>query len=105
MDRRRFLQTAAVTTLMTTLAKNRAHAETNAIPMRTLGRSGEKVSIVGLGGYHIGMQQDEAESIRIIRTALETASTFSTTAGTTTTGRAKSAWGRRYATATGRKRF
>ena len=60
MDRRRFLQTAAVTTLMTTLAKNRAHAETNAIPMRTLGRSGEKVSLVGLGGYHIGMQQDEA---------------------------------------------
>src|SRR5437879_5877252 len=76
MDRRRFLQTAAVTTLMTTLAKNRAHAETNAIPMRTLGRSGEKVSIVGLGGYHIGMQQDEAESIRIIRTALDNGINF-----------------------------
>src|SRR5437660_1806735 len=71
MDRRRFLQTAAVTTLMTTLAKNRAHAETNAIPMRTLGHTGEKVSIVGLGGYHIGMQSDEQESIRIIRTALD----------------------------------
>ena len=71
MDRRRFLQTAAVTTLMTTLTKNRAHAETNPMPMRTLGRSGEKVSIVGLGGYHIGMQKDEAESIRIIRAALD----------------------------------
>ncbi len=71
MDRRRFLQTAAVTTLMTTLQKNRARAETNAVPMRTLGRSGEKVSIVGLGGYHIGMQKDENESIRIIRTALD----------------------------------
>src|SRR6201997_167916 len=76
MDRRRFLQTAAVTTLMTTLAKNRAHAETNALPMRTLGRSGEKVSLVGLGGYHIGMQQDEAESIRIIRTALDNGINF-----------------------------
>src|SRR5947209_3317962 len=76
MDRRRFLQTAAVTTLMTTLAKNRTHAETNAIPMRTLGRSGEKVSLVGLGGYHIGMQQDEAESIRIIRTALDNGINF-----------------------------
>src|SRR4029077_14181856 len=76
MDRRRFLQTAAVTTLMTTLVKNRMHAETNALPMRTLGRSGEKVSLVGLGGYHIGMQQDEAESIRIIRTALDNAITF-----------------------------
>src|SRR6201981_2018829 len=76
MDRRRFLQTAAVTPLMTTLAKNRTHAETNALPMRTLGRSGEKVSLVGLGGYHIGMQQDEAESIRIIRTALDSGINF-----------------------------
>src|ERR1700747_627500 len=76
MDRRRFLQTAAVTTLMTTLAKNRAHAETNALPMRTLGRSGEKVSLVGLGGYHIGMQHDENESIRIIRTGLDSGINF-----------------------------
>src|ERR1700746_413631 len=76
MDRRRFLQTAAVTTLMTTLAKNRAHAETNALPMRTLGRSGEKVSLVGLGGYHLGMQSDEQESFRIIRTALDNGINF-----------------------------
>ena len=41
------------------------------IPYRTLGRSGEKVSLVGLGGYHIGLQKDEEESIRIIRTALD----------------------------------
>jgi predicted aldo/keto reductase-like oxidoreductase len=41
------------------------------MPYRTLGRSGEKVSLVGLGGYHIGLQQDEAESIRIIRTAVD----------------------------------
>ena len=76
MDRRRFLQTAAVTTLMTTLQKNRAHAETGAMPTRTLGRSGEKVSIVGLGGYHVGMQADENESIRIIRTALDNGINF-----------------------------
>ena len=38
---------------------------------RTLGRSGEKVSLVGLGGYHIGTQRDEVESIRIIRTAVD----------------------------------
>jgi predicted aldo/keto reductase-like oxidoreductase len=41
------------------------------IPYRTLGRSGEKVSLVGLGGFHIGLQKDEEESIRIIRTALD----------------------------------
>ena len=41
------------------------------MPYRTLGRSGEKVSLVGLGGYHIGLQKDEEESIRIIRTAVD----------------------------------
>ena len=46
------------------------------IPRRTLGRTGEKVSIVGLGGYHIGMQKDEQESIRIIRTALDSGINF-----------------------------
>ncbi len=43
---------------------------------RTLGRTGEKVSAVGLGGYHIGKQEDEAESIRIIRSAIENGITF-----------------------------
>ena len=71
MDRRRFLQTAAATTLMTSLDKKFAHAaQSGTVPMRTLGRSGEKVSMVGIGGYHIGMQ-DEAESLRIIRTGLD----------------------------------
>jgi len=41
------------------------------MPYRVLGRSGEKVSLVGLGGYHIGVQKDEAEGIRIIRTAVD----------------------------------
>jgi uncharacterized protein len=75
MDRRRFLQTAAATTVITSLSKKFSQAA-EAIPMRTLGRSGEKVSMVGLGGYHIGMQSDEQESIRIIRTALDSGINF-----------------------------
>src|SRR5438128_1980093 len=43
----------------------------NGIPYRALGHTGEKVSIIGLGGYHIGMQSDEEERIRIIRTAID----------------------------------
>jgi len=46
------------------------------MPYRTLGRSGEKVSLVGLGGWHIGTQSDEAESIRIVRTAIDNGVTF-----------------------------
>src|ERR1700719_1713251 len=41
------------------------------IPYRTLGRTREKVSLVGLGGYHLGKQADPQESIRIIRTGLD----------------------------------
>ncbi len=41
------------------------------MPYRTLGRSGEKVSLVGLGGYHIGDQKDIEESIRIVRTGID----------------------------------
>lgn len=43
---------------------------------RTLGRSGEKVSLLGLGGYHIGIQPTEQESIRLIRTAIDRGVTF-----------------------------
>ena len=42
------------------------------IPYRTLGRTGEKVSTIGLGGWHLGMQRvDEQLSFRIIRTAID----------------------------------
>jgi predicted aldo/keto reductase-like oxidoreductase len=76
MDRRSFLKSSAATTVVTSLNKKFARAADTPIPSRTLGRSGEKVSIVGLGGYHIGMQSDEQESIRIIRTALDSGINF-----------------------------
>jgi aryl-alcohol dehydrogenase-like predicted oxidoreductase len=41
------------------------------VPRRKLGRTGELVSMVGLGGYHVGVQSEPKESIRIIRTALD----------------------------------
>ncbi len=43
----------------------------NGIPHRTLGRTGETVSVIGLGGYHLGKQSDPDESIRIIRTGID----------------------------------
>jgi aryl-alcohol dehydrogenase-like predicted oxidoreductase len=45
---------------------------TSAIPYRTLGRTGEKVSAIGLGGWHLGLERvDEPLSFRIIRTAID----------------------------------
>lgn len=46
------------------------------MPYRPLGRTGEMVSLVGLGGYHIGIQKDEQESIRLIRTAVDNGINF-----------------------------
>jgi uncharacterized protein len=61
---------------MTSLHKTLAQASDKPIPTRNLGRTGEKVSIVGLGGYHLGMQSDEQESIRIIHTGLDAGINF-----------------------------
>src|ERR671922_3070113 len=71
MDRRDFLKQAGAASVLTTLYSRLSPAADAAIPYRTLGRTGEKVSIVGLGGHHIGRGSDEQGSIRIIRTALD----------------------------------
>jgi predicted aldo/keto reductase-like oxidoreductase len=52
-------------------------SEGDGVPRRMLGRTREQVSMVGLGGYHIGRPNlEEAESIRIIRTAIDNGITF-----------------------------
>ena len=75
MDRRDFIKatTGVAAAAAIPASAGPAGAATDAPQMqyRTLGRSGEKVSIVGLGGFHIGMQKDENESIRIIRSAID----------------------------------
>ena len=46
------------------------------IAYRRLGRTGEMVSAIGVGGYHLGRQADEQETIRIVRTALDNGINF-----------------------------
>ncbi|MHB1004201.1 MAG: aldo/keto reductase [Chloroflexota bacterium] len=43
---------------------------------RTLGRTGERVSAIGIGGGHIGRATSDEEAIRIIRTAVDNGITF-----------------------------
>jgi uncharacterized protein len=72
LTRREFLGTAAGVTVAGSLLPHVFAAEIkNGIPYRTLGNTGENVSCIGLGGYHVGKQSDEKESIHIIRTALD----------------------------------
>jgi predicted aldo/keto reductase-like oxidoreductase len=96
MERRDFLKTVAVGTGLSAAAPNllaSRNAEMRAdepagtksgpdetirgeMRYRTLGRTGERVSCIGLGGYHIGVQPDEKDSIRLIRTAIDRGITF-----------------------------
>jgi aryl-alcohol dehydrogenase-like predicted oxidoreductase len=47
------------------------------MPVRTLGRSGVKVSLIGLGGWHLGFKYiDEELATRIIRTAIDNGVNF-----------------------------
>jgi aryl-alcohol dehydrogenase-like predicted oxidoreductase len=47
------------------------------LPYRILGRTGERVSALGLGGWHLGFTHlDEQSSIRIVRSAVDRGITF-----------------------------
>jgi predicted aldo/keto reductase-like oxidoreductase len=71
ITRRGFLKAAVATGLLAgTVPAWTAESEGGMI-YRRLGRTGEKVSAIGLGGFHIGNQKDEQESIRIIRSAID----------------------------------
>ncbi len=77
LTRREFVKLAAATSIAVG-AGSLASASTSegGIPYRTLGRTGERVSAIGLGGYHIGKPPDEQESIRLIRSAVDGGITF-----------------------------
>jgi predicted aldo/keto reductase-like oxidoreductase len=76
INRRDFLRlTVATTVAMTTLPQVLAAEKKGDIPYRTLGRTGEKISAIGVGGFHIGNPPEE-EGIRIVRTAIDNGINF-----------------------------
>src|ERR1022692_343445 len=71
-SRREFVGMAAASLLMAGRVSGSAEGNRkNGIPYRTLGHTGEQVSVIGLGGYHLARQSDPQESIRIIRTGID----------------------------------
>ena len=57
------------------LAQTSSPSETG-VPTRVLGRTGVRVPIITLGGWHIGAIRDHAEAIRIMHAALDEGITF-----------------------------
>ena len=76
-SRRDFLKSAVAAAVVVGAGSQAWAAETKeGMPYRALGRTGVKVSAIGVGGYHIGKGMDETESIRIIRSAIDRGITF-----------------------------
>jgi predicted aldo/keto reductase-like oxidoreductase len=78
MHRRKFIKTVAAAAFVTSLGQKASFAaEGTGMPYRILGHTGEKVSLLGIGGAHIGESYvPEALGIQIIRTALDSGVTF-----------------------------
>ena len=75
--RREFVKLTVATGVVASTGLVGCAAETeNEIPRRALGRTGEMVSVIGLGGYHIANTSDEQESIRLVRTSVDRGITF-----------------------------
>jgi aryl-alcohol dehydrogenase-like predicted oxidoreductase len=67
-----------------------------AMPTRVLGHTGVEVSLVGLGGWHLGFDYiDEDLSTRIIRTAIDNGINFMDNCWDYNDGTSESAWARR----------
>jgi uncharacterized protein len=79
-SRRGFLQASALGIATAALAQTAAEAArlTNAegIPMRPLGKTGEMVTMICLGGYHSSVHPNESDSIRLIQRAVDEGITF-----------------------------
>ena len=74
LTRRDFVRTVTVTGLAVSVGGHHllaAETKANDMIYRTLGRTGEKVSAIGLGGYHIGIPRSESDGIRLIRNAID----------------------------------
>jgi uncharacterized protein len=78
MNRREFIRTATAAALVASLGQKITYAAPpGGLPYRRLGRTGEKVSLMGVGGYHIGKPVvSESTAIAIVRTALDSGVNF-----------------------------
>ncbi len=78
MNRRRFLQSATALAAAQHLLDSYvpAAATGTGIPLRPLGKTGEKVSMIGVGGFDISMPREEKTALRMMDRAIELGATF-----------------------------
>ncbi|MGD0920982.1 MAG: aldo/keto reductase [Terriglobia bacterium] len=99
VSRRAFLKSAAATAASAALGEfggslAKAAEVSGEIPLRTLGRTGLRVTMFGLGGYHAGLPEKEEESVAIIHRALDLGINFFDNADCYQEGRAEERMGK-----------
>jgi predicted aldo/keto reductase-like oxidoreductase len=78
-NRRAFLQAGALGLAAAALPGTTLVAQDKSpggIALRPLGRTGEKVTVLGLGGFHAAVPDDEQDSVRLIQRAVDEGITF-----------------------------
>lgn len=68
--RRQFMTAASLAALADQVIAQTSSASATGLPTRLLGRTGQRVSIICLGGWHIGAVKDDREAIRIMHAAI-----------------------------------
>jgi predicted aldo/keto reductase-like oxidoreductase len=74
--RRAFLQSSLAAGAALGLAGAAEGGGRTGLPTRPLGKTGERVSVLALGGWHIGSVKDRKEAVRIMHAALDNGLTF-----------------------------
>jgi uncharacterized protein len=91
--RRRFLHAVPATALASGVLAQTSSAAATGIPNRPLGRTGIRVSMIGLGGAHAG-RGEESACIRLIQTAVDEGVTFMDNAWEYNKGRSEELMGK-----------
>ena len=104
LSRRTFVHGAAFSALAQQVVAQTSSASATGLPTRVLGRTGVRVSIIGLGGWHIGAVKDHDEAVRIMHTAIDEGLTFFDNAWDYHNGHSEEIMGRALATEGRRKK-
>jgi uncharacterized protein len=85
MQRRDFLKSATAASLAAATgaiaqtpaaSRSTSRPESPDMPYRELGKTGERVSAIGMGGYHLGRQSSPDESVNLMHAAIDHGITF-----------------------------
>jgi uncharacterized protein len=86
MERRDFLKTATAATVAAAIPATSQTTQPSAAPIkrpespdmiyRELGTTGERVSAIGMGGYHLGKQPEASQSIQLMHSGIDRGITF-----------------------------